>query len=613
MLPVFTALVLFASNEIVQRTCRGDITICRSFWIHGGKEIGEREALQYLKKGIERFIYICSHSCLMKQFFIAILCCIISLVSNAQLYGSKDFKPSRKDSLRGGERIERSCYDVHYYDLWVDLDFQTQSILGKNEIFFELREKSSRIQVDLFENMILDSIVMNGAKLNYTRDFDAVFISLPLETPLGNHSLLVYYNGKPQIARMPPWDGGFTWAKDKDGQPWLGVSCQGTGASLWWPTKEVYSDEPDSMRIHCTVPSDLYAVCNGVEEAKTISQENRTTYNWKVSYPINNYNVTLNVAKYVHFDDLYITADGDSLALDYYVLPSSLAEAKKQFEQVKPMLKCYEEYLGPYPFIRDGFALVETPYLGMEHQGAIAYGNKYKNGYLGMDRSGQSLQFDYIIIHETGHEWWGNSVSAQDLADMWIHESFCTYSEAIYVECRWDYESALKYVNALKFSVENSAPIIGIYGFNKEGHSDMYVKGMLFLNTLRHVINNDEQWWAMIKNMADKEFKIRTTNYDEVVAYFSREAKMDLGPFFKHYVKKAQLPELNYSIKKKSKGYVMTVCWAKTDADFKMPIEYMDGGERKRIVVTKSPQQIRVASSEVEFDLDRFYYSLKKK
>lgn len=526
---------------------------------------------------------------------------------------SNKFNPTRKDSLRGGERLERSCYDVHYYDLWVDLDFAQQSIAGKNEMHLDLVSKSDRIQIDLFDNMSLDSVVMLGKRLDFVRDFDAVFVSLPESIQLGKHVIVFYYHGKPQIARMPPWDGGFTWAKDKEGQPWLGVSCQGTGASLWWPTKEVYSDEPDSMRIHCTVPTELYAVCNGLEEPAIKGTNNKTTYNWKVSYPINNYNVTLNVAKYVHFDDIYITKTNDTLALDYYVLPSSLNEAKKQFEQVKPMLECYEEYLGPYPFIKDGYALVETPYLGMEHQGAIAYGNKFKNGYLGMDRSGQELQFDYIIIHETGHEWWGNSVSAQDLADMWIHESFCTYTEAIYVECRWDYEAAIKYVNALKFSVSNSEPIIGIYGFNREGHSDMYVKGMLFLNTLRHVINNDEQWWAMIKNMADKEFKIKTTNYDEVVAFFSREAKMDLGPFFKHYVKKPHLPELNYSIKKKSKGYVMTVCWAKTDADFSMPIEYIENGERKRVVVTKTPQKIQLKSNQVEFDLDKFYYSLKKK
>ncbi len=549
----------------------------------------------------------------MRHLIIVFLFCFSSLISSAQLYGSKDFKPSRKDSLRGGERMERTCYDIHYYDLNVELDFQSQSIRGVNHIYFDMQQASSRIQIDLFENMILDSILSEGRALTFTRDFDAVFVEIPRKEVGSKGMISVYYHGSPQIAKLPPWDGGFTWAKDKDGQPWLGVSCQGTGASLWWPTKEVYSDEPDSMRIHCTVPSELYAVCNGIEEPSTKQENDKTTYNWKVSYPINNYNVTLNVAKYVHFDDIYITKTNDTLALDYYVLPSSLSEAKKQFEQVKPMLECYEEYLGPYPFIKDGYALVETPYLGMEHQGAIAYGNKFKNGYLGMDRSGQELQFDYIIIHETGHEWWGNSVSAQDLADMWIHESFCTYTEAIYVECRWDYEAAIKYVNALKFSVSNSEPIIGIYGFNKEGHSDMYVKGMLFLNTLRHVINNDEQWWAMIKNMADKEFKIKTTNYDEVVAFFSREAKMDLSPFFKHYVKKPHLPELNYSIKKKSKGYLMTVCWAKTDADFSMPIEYIENGERKRVVVTKTPQKIQLRSNQVEFDLDKFYYSLKKK
>lgn len=542
----------------------------------------------------------------MRLIFISILLSCLALNVSAQ--------PTRKDVLRGGERHERTCFDVTYYNLHVNVEIGEQSISGRNEISFTILDSTQRIQLDLFENMIIDHISKEDASLNYTRDFDAIFIDLDREyIPGEKMTIEVAYHGKPRIAKMPPWDGGFTWTKDENGMDWVGVSCQGIGASLWWPTKEVYSDEPEGMAIHCTVPSHLYAVCNGQEEMETVNEDGTTTYNWKVTYPINNYNVTLNIANYTHFNDTYTALDGEVLSLDYYVLPYNVEKAKKQFEQVKPMLKCYEQFLGKYPFWNDGYALVETPYLGMEHQGAIAYGNKFKRGYMGMDRSGQELDFDYIIIHETGHEWWGNSVSCQDLADMWIHESFCTYSEAIYVECLWDYPTAMKYVNAMKTTVANTSPIIGVYGLNKEGHSDMYVKGMLFLNTLRHIINDDEKWWAMIKNMSDKEFKIRTTNYDEVVAYFSRESGMDMSKIFDQYVRHKNIPVLEVKTKRKGKKYTQYSCKWKADVkDFSMPvpinlngqITYYKCNSKKSITIT-----VPVEAENV-FDQEVMYYGI---
>lgn len=541
----------------------------------------------------------------MRKLIILFFISLNALGLNAQSY-------TRGDSLRGGQRIERDCFDLFYYNLAVRLNIIEKSITGSNEIHFSMLKSSKVIQLDLFENMSIDSIVFEDTILDYKRDFDAVFISFPRELNIGEkHKLFFYYHGNPIIARMPPWDGGFTWSKDKDGKDWIGVSCQGKGASLWWPTKEDYRDEPDSMRIHCTVPKDLIAVCNGTPESSTM-EANETTYHWKVSYPINNYNVTLNVANYIHWNDWYVSSDGDSLSLDYYVLPYNLNAAKKQFEQVKPMLSCYEKFLGKYPFYKDGYALVETPYLGMEHQGAIAYGNKFRNGYLGMDRSGQNLEFDYIIIHETGHEWWGNSVSAQDLADMWIHESFCTYSEAIYVECIWGYDAAIKYVNALRASVSNSSPIIGVYGLNKEGNGDMYVKGMLFLNTLRHVVNNDSIWWEIIYAMAADKFYHRTTNYDEVVSFFNEKSGMDLTTLFNQYVKKKDIPVLKYSLKKCKKEVELSLRWETQTPNFTMPVEFVSEGEEFRVEVGAKEKKLKLKSDNIEFNTEKFYFDLKK-
>lgn len=543
----------------------------------------------------------------MKRIFLLLFMMILVVFSQAQ---------SRKEELRGGDRLERTCFDIYYYDLTFQPNGADQSIAGKVEVHSQLLKKSKEIQMDLFENMILDSILNESNNLSFRREFDAVFIELPLDLKIGERFIFtMHYHGMPVIAKMPPWDGGVTWATEENGKPWWAVSCQGKGASLWWPTKEDYRDEPDSMRIHCRVSSDLYAVCNGLEESPIKHLDNTTTYNWKVSYPINNYNVTFNIADYAHWSDQYIAQDGDTLILDYYVLKKNLDKSKVHFQQVKPMLNCYETYLGKYPFFADGYALVETPYLGMEHQGAIAYGNRYARQYLGMDRSGQKLDFDYIIIHETGHEWWGNSVSAGDMADMWIHESFCTYSEAIYVECIYGYDVAMNYVNALRSEVSNTSPIIGVYGLNREGHGDMYVKGMLFLNSLRHTLDNDLLWWGTIKKMADSTFKHRVTNFDEVVRFFNNETQRDLTPFFDQYVKHSRLPELQYCVKSKKGKTTIEMQWKTEVSNFEMPVEYKIGDQEYRVVLNSNlPFKTTVNGDflDIELDQKKFYFKAKK-
>lgn len=551
----------------------------------------------------------------MKIRFIVFFC-LSMLAVNAQLMDGNKGSFTYGDTLRGALRPERTCFDVNYYDLNLELNFKEQSIKGWNEIHFTAVSDFKVFQIDLFENMSVDSILFNGKPLAFNRKFNAVFVDFPVQQKKDSEgAVLVYYHGKPIIGKNPPWDGGFTWQKDKEGNPWLGVSCEGIGASLWWPNKDHLSDEPDSMRVTCTFPKDLQFVGNGVLERNDETGDMRTM-TWKVSYPINNYNVTLNIGNYTNFQEYYTAEDGEKLLLDYWVMPYNLDKAKEQFKEVPPMLACYEKYFGKFPFWEDNYKLVETPYLGMEHQTAIAYGNDYKKGYNGYDFSRIGLDFDYIIIHETGHEYWGNLISAKDIADMWIHEGFCTYSEALYVECMYDYEKGQEYVNAKKPTVGNKAPMAGIYDVNIEGDGDMYNKGMLFLNTLRHVINKDELWFDLLKEMTTEKYAYQTVTANDVMFYFNKKSNMNLTPLFLQYVFFKDIPVLYYTLEKsKGKKYEFKYKWQTDVADFSMPIEIKIGKKVSRIEATNELQSIEIAKSKkekFEINQEQFYINVKK-
>ncbi len=471
----------------------------------------------------------------------------------AQLLSTQN-EYTRQDTLRGMLRPERTCFDVTFYDLDITVDPNNKSVSGSNTIHYKVEQDFTRIQIDLFEEFEVKSITQNKQPLKYTRDEKVVWIDFPQTQKKGSQGeIRIAYTGKPIVAERAPWDGGFVWSEDDNGNPWIGVACEGIGASLWWPNKDHLSDEPDSMSIRVAVPTGLMCVSNGNLRNEERLEGGFTRWDWFVANPINNYNVTVNIADYMHFGETFTNVEGEDLALDYYVLPENLETAKEHFKQVIPMMECFEKFMGPYPFYEDGFALVETPYLGMEHQSAIAYGNQYKTGYAGTDFSRIGLDFDYIIIHETGHEWWGNSVGCSDIADLWIHEGFCTYSEAIYVECMHGYETAMDYVNAKKPRVGNREPLVGDYHVNNEGSSDMYNKGMLILNTIRHIVNDDEKWWNIIRGLA-KNFRHQTIHTDDVVQYINEQSGMDFTSLFDQYLHHGSLPKLEYKTKKKKDG-----------------------------------------------------------
>ncbi|MFT5918987.1 MAG: aminopeptidase N [Granulosicoccus sp.] len=516
---------------------------------------------------------------------------------------------TRADTLRGSLSEIRSCFDVTFYHLDIKLDIENQSLSGSNEIRFTATSTFDSLQIDLFENMEVDSIAFEGKALEYNREFTAVYVKMGRTIMKSEQAYFeVFYHGSPIIAKNAPWDGGFVWKKDFQGNPWVGVACEGDGASLWWPNKDHLSDEPDSMRISLTVPDSLMGVCNGdLISVDTLGADLK--YNWLVRYPINSYNVTINVADYVHFDDVHINENGDSLRLDYYVLPDNLEKAKAQFKQVNETLKCFETAFGSYPFFKDGYALVETAYLGMEHQGAIAYGNKYEKGYRG--RFTGDLDFDYIIIHETGHEWWGNSVSATDVADLWIHESFCTYSEAVFVECKYGYDKMLEYLIYQKEFINNNSPIQGPMHVNKHGNAtDMYYKGSWMIHTLRNVLGVDHIFKPLLKELALNFFH-QTVNADDVINFINGKTDDDLTGFFEQYLTVKEVPVLEYRVKRRKFFYR----WRAIEG-FNMPVELSMGEiDRFRINPTSEwasiefkPKMLR----SLKFRTDLFLFEAEK-
>lgn len=497
--------------------------------------------------------------------------------------------PTQVDSLRGMLTPLRTCYDVTAYRLDLRVDPKEKWISGTCQIQMRILENSKKIQLDLAEDLAISDIRDGqGKKLKFSRAFNTVYVEWKKSKQKGEYATMdITYAGRPQEARNPPWDGGFTWTNDSDGNPWVVVTCQGLGASSWWPNKDHQSDEPDSMIIAITVPRGLMNVSNGRLIEVNLQEDLWQSFVWKVHNPINTYNVTLNIGNYTHFREWHVNESGDSLSLDYYVLPQDLAKAKVQFKQVGPMLDCYESHFGPYPFPEDGFKLVQSPHPGMEHQSAIAYGNYFKNGYRGRSQSAEGQWFDYILIHESAHEWFGNSISAKDIADMWIHESFGTYLEAVYVECLYGPEAATRYVQGLKNEVLLDRPIVGTYGVNQPGSRDMYPKGALMLHTLRSMVGNDALWWTALKSLSLR-FRHQLVSYQDIIGHLNRSLGGDYSAFFHQYLREVDLPILEYEVVRKGKQKVFQYRLKTTKGNVSMPIRVIinDSGHR----ITAGPE-----------------------
>lgn len=516
---------------------------------------------------------------------------------------------TRADSLRGNLTPLRSSYDITYYHLDVKVDVDNRFISGSNVFRFTATAPLQKLQFDLFENLKVEKVMYKGKELPFKRELTAVYIDFPAVINQGvNDEFTVFYSGNPVIAKNAPWDGGFTFTKDAAGKPWVGVSCQGFGASSWWPNKDHQSDEVDSMMISVSVPDGLMDVSNGRLRSTKKLSDGYTQYNWFVSYPINNYSVTLNIADYVHFADSY-TGEKGKLSLDYYVLKENLEKAKKQFgANVKPMLKVFEHWFGPYPFYRDGFKLIDAPYLGMEHQSAVAYGNQYLNGYKGTDLSGTGLglKWDYIIIHEAGHEWFGNNITSKDIADMWIHEGFTMYSEGLYVESLDGKKNGARYIAGVRKSIANDIPVIGPYHVNTEGSKDMYYKGANLVQTLRTVINDDAKFRSILRGM-NADLGLKTVTTEDVVDYFNKKSGKNLTKIFDQYLRYPGIPALEYKMNGKQVSYR----WKADVAGFDMPLFVRDGKKVIRLQPSTSWKTLRVQSGFMP-EVEGIYVNLVK-
>ncbi len=529
--------------------------------------------------------------------------------TNAQLLQNKQ-QFSRQDSLRGSITAARSWWDIQHYDLSVDVDIENQTISGTNVITYTVERPYQIMQIDLQEPMQLTSAIQNGQELKIRHDGNAHFITLPDRAMKGSRQqILLEFEGKPRRARNAPWDGGFSWSKDSKGNPFVATSNQGLGASVWWPCKDHMYDEPDrGMDLKFTVPQPLIAVGNG----RLINIEDKgdkATYHWQVVNPINNYGVNVNVGNYVSFRESYKGEKGN-LDLEYYVLEENLDKAKEQFKQVPKMLEAFEHWFGPYPFYEDSFKLVEVPYLGMEHQSSVTYGNKYRNGYLGSDLSGTGwgLQFDFIIIHESGHEWFANNITVKDIADLWVHEGFTAYSESLYLDYHYNRDAARDYIVGTRNSIRNDRPLIGNYDVNHEGSGDMYYKGANLLHMIRTLIDDDKKWREILRGL-NKKFYHQTVTTQQVESYINDQTEIDLQPIFDQYLRTTQIPELEIRFRESENSY--SYVWNNVISGFEMPVDVIINGDKKRIFPTTRTQTLEFEPSRIESSPD-FYIKLKK-
>ncbi|TXK27722.1 M1 family metallopeptidase [Pontibacter qinzhouensis] len=512
---------------------------------------------------------------------------------------------TRQDSIRGSITPERAWWDLTYYHLDIAVNPADSTVRGKNTVHYKVLEPNQLLQLDLQPPMTMEKVLQDGKPLQVKQDGNAWYITLTEKQEKGAvNALEVHYSGKPQVSVRPPWTGGFTWQKDNNGKPFVATSNQGDGASLWWPCKDHMYDEPDSMLISVRVPGNLTNVSNGRLRKVDTNNDGTKTFHWFVSNPINNYGVNVNIADYVHFSEKYQGEKG-SLDCDYYVLRDNLNKAKKQFKDVPRTLQAFEHWFGPYPFYEDSYKLVEVPYLGMEHQSSVTYGNGYQNGYMGYDlsSSGWGMKFDYIIVHESGHEWFANNITYKDAADMWIHESFTTYSENLFVEYHYGKEAGNAYIIGIRKNIQNDSPIIGYYDVNQEGSGDMYPKGANMLHTLRQIVNDDEKWRGILRGL-NKDFYHQTVTTQQIEDYLSQKTGRDLSNFFNQYLRDTRLPRLEYKLD----GTKLQYRWTNTVNGFNMPVKVFVAGKEQWLQPTGNWQELTGLKKGAKIVVDPNFY-----
>ena len=508
----------------------------------------------------------------MRRFVVAFVLSAVAWTDASAQARKKPF--SHADTLRGSNGPGRSWWDAAFYDLHVTINPGDSSVRGYNTIVYRVLRPSTEMQIDLQVPLVVDSMLQDGKSVAFRRDGNAVFAALTAPQSIGDQkTIAVYYHGKPPAAKRPPWDGGLIWQRDSLGNRWIATAVEGLGASAWWPNKDLLADEPDSQRVAITVPDSMTDISNGRLRATTRNADGTTTFEWFVTSPINNYNIEVNAGRYAHFADT-VTGEKGPLTLDYWPLAYHADTAKIQFRQAIPMLKCFEHWFGPYPWYEDGYKLIEAPHLGMEHQSGVAYGNRFKNGYSGRDLSGTGwgMKWDFIIVHESAHEWWGNNITVKDGADMWVHESFANYSEGLFTECQNGKQAGAEYIIGSRQNIKNDFPIVGAYGVNDEGSGDKYYKGGSLLHMLRQLVDDDEKWRGILRGL-NATFRHQTVAGAQVQEYISTQARMDFSKIFQQYLLTTRIPVLEYKLE----GARFMVRWTNVVPGFAMPVKVAVG------------------------------------
>lgn len=553
-----------------------------------------------------------------------ISCCLLffTMYSSAQPLNKKEVF-TRQDTLRGSNGPGRAWWDVWKYDLEITPDFATKTIRGKQQLQFTVHAntRNKQLQLDLQVPMKIDSVQGYPVPVKkYRREGNVYFLEFEdslfrpgktIDNIPASYSLTIYFSGKPREAVNPPWDGGWIWTKDQRGRPWMTVACQGLGASVWYPCKDYQGDEPDKgASLSITIPDTLVAVGNGRLINKQDNRNGSSTWTWAVTNPINSYNIVPYIGMYVHLSDQYTGENGKALSLDYWVLDYEKEKARKQFDRdVKRMLDAFEYWFGSYPFYEDGYKLVESPHLGMEHQSAIAYGNYFMDGYMGMDlsNSGWGKKWDYIIIHESGHEWFANNITSNDIADMWIHEGFTMYSEVLFIEYHYGRQAADEYLQGIRKDISNDRPLIGPAGVNKEGSDDMYNKGASLIHTIRQLIGNDTLFRHILRGL-NQDFRLQTIDSKDLELYFIEKTGIDLQPVFDQYLRTTKIPVLEY----RTDGDKLLYRWGNCKPDFNMSVQ-LSGTTQVWLHPGSNWQTIQLPPGVAIEDYNKnFYITLKK-
>ena len=555
------------------------------------------------------YFYLCHFKIKVNESIVKKLFATLIVLFSSILSFGQDLNFTREDSLRGTITKEREWWDLKFYHLDIEVEPARKFISGSVTVNYQVIQPYQTLQIDLQAPLTISKITQDEEELSFQKaGVNVYLVSLKKTQDKGTtQSIKVFYEGVPMEAENPPWKGGVQWASTQEGKPFIATSCQGLGASVWWPCKDHMYDEPDSVLMSITVPEDLMDVSNGRLRSVSSRKPGTKTFEWFVGNPINNYGVNINIANYVHYAD---TLHGEKgvLDMDFYVLPYNLEKAKEQFKQAKLMLKAFEYWFGPYPFYSDGYKLVEVPYLGMEHQSSITYGNEYRNGYRGKDLSGTGwgLKWDFIIIHESGHEWFANNITYRDIADMWIHESFTNYSESLYIDYYFGKEPATDYVAGTRQHIENDRPIVGYYQVNKRGSGDMYSKGGNMLHTIRHSIGNDSLFRAILRGL-NSTFYHQTVTTQQVENYISTKSGIDFSAVFDQYLRSIKIPQLEYYIQKKKLWYR----WTNVVDGFNLQLNL--AGSRKQVVLKPGTEWKNIPLRKkddffVPANLERMYY-----